>query len=197
MASSFDIYRQTEKVESKIVVALERISEAFRVLLWEESKKNGLSPIQIQILIFLLYHSEEKCTVTYLSKEFNMTKATISDSVKLLLKKGLVKKTDSRLDTRSYSIGLTEHGKRMAEGTANFAIALEKPIHTLTHEQNETLFTGLLTVIDGLQKAGIISIQRMCFSCRYYNNKDGKHYCNLLQKPLAKVDIRLDCPEHE
>jgi hypothetical protein len=45
MAASFDQYRQTEKTESKTVVALERISEAFRVLLWDESKKNGLSPI--------------------------------------------------------------------------------------------------------------------------------------------------------
>jgi hypothetical protein len=73
MKSPFDLNQQNKKVESKIVVALERISEAFRVLLWNESKENALSPIQIQILIFLLFHSDEMCKVSYLAQEFNMT----------------------------------------------------------------------------------------------------------------------------
>ena len=51
--SSFHLTEQNQKIESRIVVALERISEAFRVLLWNESKENSLSPIQIQILIFI------------------------------------------------------------------------------------------------------------------------------------------------
>ena len=51
--SSFNLNEQNQKIESRIVVALERISEAFRVLLWNESKENSLSPIQIQILILM------------------------------------------------------------------------------------------------------------------------------------------------
>ena len=38
--SSFNLDDQNQKIESRIVVALERISEAFRVLLWNESKDN-------------------------------------------------------------------------------------------------------------------------------------------------------------
>jgi hypothetical protein len=57
--SSFNLNEQNQKIESRIVVALERISEAFRVLLWNESKENSLSPIQIQILIFIYFHSLE------------------------------------------------------------------------------------------------------------------------------------------
>lgn len=58
--SPFDLSHQNLTVDSKIVAALERISQAFRVLLWNESKELSLSPIQIQVLIFLLYHSDEK-----------------------------------------------------------------------------------------------------------------------------------------
>ena len=100
--SSFNLNEQNQKIESRIVVALERISEAFRVLLWNESKENSLSPIQIQILIFIYFHSHEKCKVGYLADEFNMTKATISDSVKVLLSKELVAKETDPIDTRSY-----------------------------------------------------------------------------------------------
>ena len=110
---SFNLNEQNQKVESRIVVALERISEAFRVLLWNESKENSLSPIQIQILIFISFHSSEKCKVGYLADEFNMTKATISDSVRVLLSKALVTKETDPSDTRSYSLLLTDEGKKL------------------------------------------------------------------------------------
>lgn len=197
MKSAFDLNRQNKKIESKIVVALERVSEAFRVLLWNESKENALSPIQIQTLIFLLFHSDEQCKVSYLAQEFNMSKATISDSVKLLLQKGLIQKIDDPIDTRSYIIALTEEGKKTAEKSANFAFAIEKPLSTLTEEQKETILSGLLKLIYELNKAGIITIQRMCFTCLHYQNNSGQHYCKLLQSKLESTDLRVDCPEHE
>jgi len=197
MKSAFDLNRQNKKIESKIVVALERISEAFRVLLWSKSKENALSPIQIQILIFLLFHTEEKCKVTYLAQEFNMTKATISDSVKLLLQKGLIQKFDDPIDTRSQIIGLTDKGKQTAEKSANFAFAIERPLGSLTDEEKEAMLSGLLKLIYELNRAGIITVQRMCFTCSHYQNNNGQHYCNLLQSTLATTDLRVDCPEHD
>ena len=197
MKSLFDLTRQNKKVESKIVVALERISEAFRVLLWNESRENALSPIQIQILIFLLFHSQEKCKVSYLAHEFNMTKATVSDSVKLLLQKELIEKIDDPSDTRSYVIGLTNEGRLTAEKSANFAFAIEKPLSSLTEDQKEAMLSGLLKLIYELNRAGIITIQRMCFTCASYRMEKGKHYCTFLQTSLAATDLRVDCPEHE
>jgi len=197
MKSPFDVNQQNVGLESKIVVALERISEAFRVLLWNESKENSLSPIQIQILIFLLFHSEEKCKVSYLAQEFNMTKATVSDSVKVLLQKNLVQKIDDESDTRSYSIALTQEGKEVAEKSANFAFAIEKPLHTLTTEQKEIMLAALLQLIGELNKAGIITIQRMCFSCANYRHENGKHFCTLLQTTLMTHELRVDCLEHQ
>ncbi|MEO0333318.1 MAG: MarR family transcriptional regulator, partial [Bacteroidota bacterium] len=59
--SVFNPTNQQSDVSSKIVAGLERISEAFKVLLWEKAKSLGLSPIQIQILIFIAYHKSELC----------------------------------------------------------------------------------------------------------------------------------------
>ena len=197
MKSPFDLNKQNQKVESKIVVALERISEAFRVLLWNESRENALSPIQIQILIFLLFHSQEKCKVSYLAQEFNMTKATVSDSVKILLKKDLIEKFDDPADTRSYIIGLTPTGKQTAEKSSNFAFSIEKPLNSLSKEQKAAMLSGLLKLIQELNRAGVISIQRMCFSCIHHQNNDGQHYCKLLKSKLETKELRIDCPEHE
>ncbi|NVK08939.1 MAG: winged helix-turn-helix transcriptional regulator [Tenacibaculum sp.] len=197
MKSPFDLNQQNTKIESKIVVALERISEAFRVLLWSESKENSLSPIQIQILIFLLFHSEEKCKVSYLAEEFNMTKATISDSIRVLLKKKLVQKFNNPSDTRSYIIGLTSQGKQIAEKSANFTLNIEQPLSSLPEDQKKDILAGLLKVIYQLNKAGVITIQRMCFTCSYYQNENNEHFCKLLQFKLASKELRIDCPEHE
>ena len=43
----------------KLLIGLERISQAFKVLLWNKAKEYGLSPIQIQILIFVAHHKSE------------------------------------------------------------------------------------------------------------------------------------------
>src|SRR5690606_3914191 len=98
--SDFDPGHQNQSTDSKIIASLERIAQAFRVLLWNESKTNGLSPIQVQVLIFLLHHDEEMRKVSYLASEFNMTKATISDTVKTLEQKGLITKAYNQHDTR-------------------------------------------------------------------------------------------------
>lgn len=194
--SSFDIREQQYKVESKIVVALERISEAFRVLLWNESKDNSLSPIQIQILIFLLFHDREKCRISYLAEEFNMTKATISDSVRVLLQKELVEKTEDPKDTRSYTISLTAPGRVMAEKASSFTSSIENPVSRLTTEQKDAMLCGLLRLIHELNRAGVITLQRMCFTCTHYRAREGEHYCTLLQTSLEDRELRIDCPEH-
>ncbi|MBO6524121.1 MAG: winged helix-turn-helix transcriptional regulator [Balneolaceae bacterium] len=195
--SSFNLNEQNLKTESRIVVALERISEAFRVLLWNESKENSLSPIQIQILIFIHFHSLEKCKVGYLADEFNMTKATISDSIRVLLAKELVTKKTDPIDTRSFSLLLTDKGKKIAKKASFFASSIEQPIEKLTEEQKTIMLNGLLKLIYDLNKSGIITIQRMCFTCSFYNAENGIHYCDLLKTKLAESEIRVDCPEYE
>ncbi|MEX0288187.1 MAG: MarR family winged helix-turn-helix transcriptional regulator [Flavobacteriaceae bacterium] len=195
--SSFDPKFQNTSIDSKIVVALERISEAFKVLLWKEGKENSLTPIQLQLLLFVKYHDPKNCKVNYLAKEFNLTKATISESVRLLAKKGYIRKETDPDDTRSYSIYLTQRGNALALECSSFALALERPVELLSASKKEALFDSLLELITKLNKAGIISVQRMCFSCRFYKKGTEKDYCNFLKKELLKPDIRLDCPEHE
>lgn len=196
--SAFDLNHQNLSIESKIVASLERISQAFRVLLWNESKEFSLTPIQVQLLIFLLHHSEEKRKVSYLANEFNMTKATISDTVKALEQKQLIKKEYEPHDTRSYIIQLTKKGRDIAEQTSLFAKQIQVPIDKLHSNDKENLLLSLLNIIHHLNKAGIITIQRMCFTCHFYKTTEHgqEHYCGLLSTKLTHTELRIDCAEH-
>lgn len=192
--SDFDLSNQS--VESKIVASLERIAQAFRVLLWQESKEFSLSPIQVQVLIFLLYHSEEKRKVSYLAAEFNMTKATISDTVKTLEQKKLIMKAYEPHDTRSYVIHLTRKGEDIASRTSLFTREIRTPVNKLHPDDKENLLLSLLNIIRHLNRTEVITLQRMCMNCSYYRSSDG-HFCTLLNQPLHVQDLRVDCPEHQ
>ena len=93
--SAFNPDQQNNDLASKTVAALERISQVYRLLLWDHAKDLGLSPIQIQLLIFVGHHKAALCNVSYLAKEFNVTKPTISDAVRVLFQKGTIEKTEN------------------------------------------------------------------------------------------------------
>lgn len=196
--SDFDLNFQNRNIDGRIVAALERISQAFRVLLWQESKDFSLSPIQIQVLIFLLHHSIDKCKVSYLAEEFNMTKATISETVKILEQKKLIQKVYGEFDNRSYSIQLTKSGQTIATETALFSKEFHKPIAKLDEEEKENMLLSLLSIITHLNKTGVITIQRMCLTCTHHElTENGEnHFCKLLNRKLFTNELRIDCPEH-
>lgn len=195
--SPFDPEFQQKDLSSKIVVGMERIAEVFRKLLWDHAKIHGLSPIQIQILIFLKYHDSQLRTVSHLSDEFNMTKATVSNAIKVLLKKGYVFKDPSAVDNRSYSIGLTEQGVQMVEETVHFAQPIKNSLDRLEPASRDALWKSIYQLISNFHQAGLLTVQRTCFSCRFLGKQSGEHYCKLLKKTLLDQDIRIDCPEFE
>lgn len=195
--SLFNPAQQEEDISSKIVAGLERISEVFKILLWEKAKMIGLSPIQIQILIFIAFHNQKLCTVSRLAKEFNVTKPTISDAVRVLDKKGIISKDNASLDSRSYSLKLTELGEKLVAETGDFAQPIQQQIAEFNDDKLESLFGTLCELIYKLNRSGILTVQRTCYACTFYQKNNGKDYCNLLQKELLNHDLRLDCPEFE
>lgn len=197
MKSAFDLSDQQSNLRSKLVVGLERMTEVFKVLLWEQAKATGLSPIQIQILIFVKYHKPGLCKVSYLAKEYNVTKPTISDAVRVLLKKNLIEKKDAGGDSRSYIIGLTQEGQNLISDVDQYAAPLGNQLTKLDDQKISELYQSLTTLITQLSQSGILSVQRTCKLCAFYDHNSDGHYCNYLNEKLRPVDIRMDCPEFE
>ena len=195
--SVFDIEYQQSDLASKIVVGLERISQVFKVLLWEHAKSLGLSPTQIQIMVFLANHKPEYCTVSYLAKEFNITKPTVSDAIKVLEKKELIGKDFSSSDNRSYTVFLSDEGKAIVFRTEKFANPIKNQVDKLDAESLNQLYKSISQLIYGLNSSGLLTVQRMCFSCKFHSETEDGHFCNYLNRKLHYSDMRLDCSEFE
>jgi DNA-binding MarR family transcriptional regulator len=117
--------------------------------------------------------------------------------VKSLEQKGFVERQTEITDTRSHTIHLTEAGKSVVAQTANFANPMLGSIAEFPSTEKGILLEQLLGVVGQLQRAGIISLQRMCFSCRFYQKKGEGHFCQFLNKPLESTELRVDCEEFE
>lgn len=195
--SVFNLQNQNSNLDNKIVAGLERLSQVFRILLWNKAKKHSLSPIQIQLLIFIQHHSADKTTISYLAQEFNFTKPTISDAIKVLGQKKLIKKLTGTADTRSYTIQLTTEGKKIVGEAEDFASPLTTIIAKTTEEDKKVLWQNISGLIIQLNKLEVISVQRTCFNCKHYITKNKTHFCSLLNQKLETQDIRIDCLEFE
>jgi DNA-binding MarR family transcriptional regulator len=195
--SVFNLKNQNTDLNNKIVAGLERLSQVFRILLWDKAKEQGLSPIQIQLLIFVRHHSSDKATISYLAQEFNFTKPTISDAIKILEEKKLVKKTAHITDTRSYTIQLTAAGEKIVLATENFANPLTEIISQAGSADKNVLWQHITNLIVQLNKLEVISVQRTCYNCKHFAVKNKNHFCNLLNQKLLVNDIRIDCEEFE
>ncbi len=196
--SAWDPEFQSGSIDSKIVVALQKVAETFRVMQWNQAKLNGISPIQLQILVFLKYHDPELCTVVYLSQEFSLTKATVSDAVKSLFSKRLVRKVGNPTDNRSYYLMLTKAGKEKVKKVEHYSGEINDVLSTMIKPAKNELYQFLVHLVDGLNDQALISLPRMCYNCAHYEgDRDVDHYCHFLKKEMVPKQIRIDCPEYE
>lgn len=200
MKSVFNNEFQHKDLDSKIVVALERLSQVFHNLLWNKTKEYNLSPIQIKFLIFILTNNSDKCTVTALGRKFNLTKPTVSDAVASLGEKKLIQKKESTEDKRTIHLQLTKKGKEFAEELLSWADPIRDEIKSNSDAGKLDVYLFLLKLIESLERAGVISINRMCITCRYFvesASPNSPHYCKLLEKNLSSQELRIDCLEQE
>lgn len=195
MEPIYNLDSQNASLDNKIVAGLDRISQVFKTLLLEKSKDYGLSPIQIQILIFIHYHSEDKATVSYLSQEFNLSKPTISETIRILEQKQYIHKITDQNDSRSYTVQITESGKNMVRQTEDFTHPFTGIIANVGADEKLILWENITNIIAQLKNDQIISIQRTCSQCRHYATDGNGSFCRLLNQQLKTKDIRIDCAE--
>ena len=188
---------KNDKLEYKILHGLEKISDLLKNQLWQKSHPLKLSPIQAKILNYLLLNSEKKSTNSKLADELMVTRATITDSLKLLESKDFISSEKDPNDKRSSVFSLTPLGKTVAKETLTYDIELASSITKLEPQSQEKLYSGLVTFIKELQEYDLISAQRICFTCKYYSKNEDQHYCNLLKSELKNTEIQINCPEHE
>lgn len=190
----------SEPLAQRIATGLSKIGLALKHKSWEGAGGQGLSPTQGQILATL--RSSEGLRLSEVADRLGVSVPTASDSVRVLVDKGLVKKTRDARDARALVLQLTDDGQRAAKLTSSWPDFLATAVDELSAEEQQVFFLGLMKMIRALQARGEIPVTGMCVSCRYFRpnaHESGEkpHHCALVDAPFGSRHLRIDCKEQE
>ncbi|TAL35194.1 MAG: MarR family transcriptional regulator [Spirochaetes bacterium] len=193
--------RDIRDADFKIVAALDKLSQVQRILLWDAAKNENLSPIQIQFIQFIQQYPAALRRVTVLAREFDLTKATVSDAVSALEAKGLVAKSRDDEDHRTVTLSLTSAGKRIAARLTGWQDALYRHIAELDAPRKEELSRMLMGLIKALFEDGVIRVARMCLACGNfridaYAASAKPHLCGLTGNAISDEEFSYGCAHY-
>lgn len=190
---------QENNIEKKIVYLLERISQVFRALQWELAKKKNLTPLQIQILLFLKNRRPTDAIPTRIAQELGLTKATLSESISALEKKKLVIRVSNKIDRRFTTLSLSKAGKKVVKELASVEDLFVRYIHGLNISEKKNSFRFLLNIISLLYFDGYVKVARLCCTCQHFRKdaiRKGIHFCTLTNRELNLEDINFECASY-
>jgi DNA-binding MarR family transcriptional regulator len=108
-----------------------------------KSRSQWIGPTQGRILAFLRSRSRSQITLSALTEVTALSSATISEAVRALEERGLVRKARSRDDARVVYLSLSPAGRRKAEQAATGNNHLNAAIRRLTQREQELILHAL------------------------------------------------------
>jgi DNA-binding MarR family transcriptional regulator len=195
--TNFSPEQQLVDLDARLLLSLQRLSDMLKAMQWEQARLLGITPLQLQILLFVGYHTPEVNKAANIATELQVSRPTISDAVGSLVSKNLLEMNADKRDRRSYSLVLTETGVQLMEQAGKYMGQLEDVLDKRPAQEKSILYQSVYSIITGLIAPEKGGVQRMCYNCAHYNgNKKRQHECLFLKKQLLSSELQLDCPVH-
>ncbi|MFD1178011.1 MarR family winged helix-turn-helix transcriptional regulator [Paenibacillus puldeungensis] len=196
----FDPQHRKNVRSARISMALFRLSQAIKKVTQEESDVIGLSPVQVQALLFCQYTRSDVATVGNFASTIGTTHVTAVKIVNGLVSKGLISKVQKSDDRRVTLLQLTSAGIEIIPKLENWGHVLEEALHPISDIMLANLELGLGSIISSLEDRGHLTVAEPCLGCIHFHPNVGEtaqpHYCDLIHKYLTHQASLQQCPEH-
>ena len=181
-----------------VIYLIERIGNLLRAAERKAGVSIGLQPIQIQILSYLSVSNRYSDTAAAVTDFFDMTKGTVSQSIKILEKRGLVYKIKDPKDGRLVHLSLSEEGLKFLMKYQE-GLSLDDVLKDLGLSKSNNLRALLTDTLLLLQKKNNNKTFGICNSCHFFrkNAFDPDHQCGLTKEKLLEEESLKICREHE
>lgn len=188
----------SEALSSRIATGLHKVGLAMKQQAWHLASDEGVSATQAQILAALVSHGP--LTGSELSERLGLTLPTVSDSVKVLVDKGLVTRARDPRHPRASLLSPTAAGAALGSRARTWPEFLAGAVDELSPDEQRVFFAGVVKMIRALQEQGQVPVSGMCVTCTHFRPhvRAGAtpHHCAFVDAPLADEQLRLDCPDH-
>jgi MarR family transcriptional regulator, organic hydroperoxide resistance regulator len=175
---------------------LERLCNLLRMETRAFGLKHGLQPVQLEALTFLTQCNRYSDTPQAVGEYLGLTKGTVSQSLKVLVQKGLLRKQSDKQDKRVVHLAPTVKGRNLVKNAIadkNLAPSLAKTNALKINELTSVLRSALREMQQVNQRKAFAA----CHTCRFNEHHTKGYVCGLTLEALSAQDIQLICREHE
>jgi DNA-binding MarR family transcriptional regulator len=185
----------------RLVTGLSKIGLAMKSRTWRRQGRQGVGPLQVQVLNYLRTRPNQMATVSTIARELAVKLPTASEVIRTLEQKRLVRRRRKEVDNRIVTVHLTALGAKAGKVSNGWPEILAAATKHLSTQEQVGLLTTLGKLIRALQLEGEISEARMCVSCDHFRpnahaGSEQPHHCQFFNVAFEERALRLDCPEY-
>lgn len=175
---------------------LTRIEAILQSETWKVAKQHRLQPIQLQMLDYLQRCNRYSNNPTAVRHYFQLTKGTVSQSLKALEAKGYIRREADSKDKRKVHFVVTEAGQTLWQEV--FPPSLLQA--TLAHREEiaEQSITALSNLLQAFQQQNQLETFGVCQTCQHFLRETEQQFrCGLTKELLLVAESLQICYEHE
>ncbi len=175
---------------------VERLGNLLRADVRAACHAQGVRPVQFEALNYIAQCNRYSDTPQAVAEYLGLTKGTVSQTIKALETKGLLRKCIDKQDKRVVHLKPTARGRRLVDQTAP-ADSVVRGIDRMTVGEQTAMVEALQRLLRAMQQANGLKTFAPCHTCRFNQQREGGYFCELTQEPLAEDDVKLLCREHQ
>ena len=175
---------------------IERLGNLVRADVRAVCHASGVRPVQLEALHYLTQCNRYSDTPQAVAEYLGLTKGTVSQTLKVLEEKGLLKKRSDPGDKRVVHLTPTASGRRLVERVVPSDL-LAMGVGRLSKSEQKATGEALRLLLRSVQKANSLRTFAPCHSCRFNQKIDDGYLCELTQESLTEDDVVFICREHQ
>lgn len=182
-------------MSSDLYEVIDRIGNLLRAEAKNVGLEYGLHPVHVDILSYLARCNLFSDTPVALKEFLGITKGTLSQSLTLLEKKGLVVKQKDLHDKRVTHLSLTDEGRKVVSEVyppQKYSEILEN-----TEQSSPQMVNSLKSMLAEIQRGHNQLSFGVCKTCVHHEERsNNQFFCKLTEMELSKKYGELICKEH-
>ena len=195
----FDPAHRSESLAARATLLLLRNVDAVQEGLTHAARREGLPVLQATLLVRTHLADSQVTTVSTLSEALRLTPPTVSDSLKALVRKGLLSRQRSPEDGRRVFFRPTLVGEEAARRLAVWAGPVEDTVARMSRSEQLSLMGTLAHLLHDRVREGHQVEEPMCLNCSDFEVlswERGEFRCRARQSWFSLEGLRTDCPGH-
>jgi len=177
---------------SQTSLLLERLGALLQQSVRDDASRHGLLPIHVQVLHYLAQANRYSDLPIAIAEYFGITRGTVSQSLSVLERKGLLTKEPDARHGKRVHLRLTPAGEAVLRGS--WPERVEQALKGLPVEA-AALEGTLRNLLLALQRVNGQRAFGICRQCAHFQTEDQGGRCGLTGEPLAVEQTVRICRE--